>query len=75
MNDNQNSSTGRLFAGAREVRAKDTPDELSRHFASYMRLFDDFVRLLICQSHWEVARFFAGCRGRFLMAQAHVAFL
>jgi len=74
MNNSESSSTERLIAGAREPRGKDVLHAASRHFPSYLRLFDNFLGLLISESHWGAARLLAGCCGRFPTAEAHVAF-
>jgi hypothetical protein len=75
MNNRENSSTEPLIAGARELRGKHALNDASRHFASYLRLFDIFFGPLISESHWGSARLLACCCGRFSTAQAHVAFL
>jgi hypothetical protein len=75
MNNRENSATERLIAGARERRGKHALHEASRHFPSYLRLFDIFFGLLIPESYWGTPRLLAsGCR-RFRTAQANVAFL
>jgi hypothetical protein len=75
MNNRENSSTERLIAGSRDLRGKLITHDTTRHFPSYLRLFDNFFGLLISESHWGAARLLAGCCGRFPSAQAHVAFL
>jgi hypothetical protein len=75
MNNGESSSTERLIAGARELRDKHTLHADTTHFASYLRLFDNFFELLICESHWGAARLSAGCCGRFSTAPPNVAFL
>jgi len=74
MNNREDSSTKRLISPVRELRGKQPLHEELRHFPSYLRLFDNFFGLLISESQLGAARLFAGCCGRFPMAQAHVAF-
>jgi hypothetical protein len=75
MNKRENSATERLIAAARALAGKHTLDDASRHFASYLRLFDIFFGLLISDSYWGAARLLASCCSRFRTAQANVAFL
>jgi hypothetical protein len=75
MNHGESSSTERLIAGARELRDKHTLHADAAHFASYLRLFDNFFELLICESHWGAAQLLGGCCGRFPTIPPHVAFL
>jgi hypothetical protein len=75
MNDRQNSPTEQLIARAQELRGKYALHDASRHFASYLRLLDDFFRLLISKLHRGAARLLAGCWEQFATARAHVAFV
>ena len=60
---------------ARDLAGKETLNDASRHFPSYLRLFGTFFELLIFESHWGAAPLLPGCCGGFSTAQAHVAFL
>lgn len=75
MNNREISLTERLVVDARELAGKETLNEASRRFASYLRVFDNFFEPLIAESHWGAGRLLSGCCGRFPTAQAHVAFL
>jgi hypothetical protein len=75
MNNRENSSTERLIAAARELLGKHTLHDASRHFPSYLRLFDTFFELLIFESHWGATPLLPGRCGRFSTAHPHVAFL
>jgi hypothetical protein len=75
MNNRENSSTECLISGARELRGKHTRHDVSRHFPSYLRLFDNFFGLLISELHWGAGRLLTGCYGAFPTAKPHVAFL
>jgi hypothetical protein len=75
MNNSEDSPTERMIADASELREKQALHDCSRHFPSYLRLFDIFFGLLISKSHWGAARLTTGCGGRFPTAHAHVAFL
>jgi hypothetical protein len=75
MNDRESSSTERLIADAREPRDKETLNDASSRFPSYLRVFDNSFGPLIAESDWGAARSLASCWGQFPTAQAHVAFL
>jgi hypothetical protein len=75
MNNSESSSIERLIPGGRELRGKDRLRDASRHFPSYLRLFDIFFGSLISKSQGGAARLLASCCGRLSTAQAHVAFL
>jgi hypothetical protein len=75
MNQRENSSTERLIADARELRSKETLNDASRRFPSYLRLLGTFFELLIFESHWGAARLLPGGFGGFSTAHPHVAFL
>jgi hypothetical protein len=75
MNNSESSSPERLIAGARKRLGKRTLQDDSRHFPSYLRLFDIFFGLVISESHRGAARLLASCCRRFGTAQANVAFL
>jgi hypothetical protein len=74
--DNREISLGeRLVVDARELAGKETLNDASRRFASYLRVLGNFFVPLIAESHWGAARLLSGCCGRFFTLQAHVAFL
>ena len=75
MNNKEMSSMERLVVDARELAGKETLDDDSRRFASYLRVLGNFFVSLIAESHWSAARSLSGCSGRFPTARAHVAFL
>jgi hypothetical protein len=75
MNDKENSSTDRLNAAARELEVTQRAHGASRHFASYLHGFDNFLALLASESQWGLPPLLARCCGRFPEAQAHVAFV
>jgi hypothetical protein len=75
MNDSESSAPERFIAGVRKRLGKGTLQDDSRHFPSYLRLFDIFFGLLISESYWGAARLLASCCRRFHTAQANVAFL
>jgi hypothetical protein len=75
INNREISITERLVVDARELAGKETLNDPSRSFASYLRLFGTFFELLIFESHWGAGPLLPSCCGRFSTAQAHVAFL
>jgi hypothetical protein len=75
MNNKEMSSMERLVVDTRELAGKETLDDDSRSFASYLRVLGNFFVPLIAESHWGAARLLSGCCGRFPTARAHVAFL
>jgi hypothetical protein len=75
MNNREISLTERLVVDARELAGKETLNDASRRFASYLRVLGNFFVPLIAESHWGAARLLSGCCGRFPTARAHVAFL
>jgi hypothetical protein len=75
MNNRRISLTERLVVDARELVGKETLNDASRHFPSYLLLFGTFFALLVFESRWGAARLLSGCCGRFPTARAHVAFL
>jgi hypothetical protein len=75
MNNRESSWTERLIAGARQRLGKHALHEASKHFPSYLRLFDIFFGPSISDSYWGTARLLASCCRRFRTAQANVAFL
>jgi hypothetical protein len=75
INDREIFLRERLVVDARELAGKETLNDASRRFASYLRLFGIFFGLLISESYSGTARLFARCGGRFPTLQAHVAFL
>jgi hypothetical protein len=75
MNNRETSSGERVIADVRELRGKETLNDASRRFPSYLRVFDNFFGPLIAESYWGAAPLLARCCGRFPTAQAHVAFL
>jgi len=75
MNNREISLTGRLVVDAHELAGKETLNDASRCFASYLRVLGNFFVPLIAESHWDAARLLSGCCGRFPTARAHVAFL
>ena len=75
MNNREISLTERLVVDARELPDKETLNDASKRFASYLRVLGNFFVPLIAESHWGTARLLSGCRGRFPTARAHVAFL
>jgi len=75
MNNRESSSTERLVADVRELAGKETLNDASRRFPSYLRVFGNFFEPLIAESHWGAARLLSGCCGRFPTARAHVAFV
>jgi hypothetical protein len=75
MDNRKNSSTERLIATVPERRGKYTLQQVTSHFPSYLRRFDNLFGPLISESQWGAARLSAGCCGQFPTAQAHVAFL
>jgi hypothetical protein len=75
MNSTENSAPERLIAAERELCGKRTWHDGSRHFASYLRLFDIFFGLLVSDSYWGASRLLASCCRRFGTAEANVAFL
>jgi hypothetical protein len=75
MNNREISLTERLVVDARELAGKETLNDISRRFASYLRVLGNFFVPLIGESHWGAARLLSICCGRFPTARAHVAFL
>jgi hypothetical protein len=75
MNNREISLTERLVVDARELAGKETLNDTSRRFASYLRVLGNFFVPLIAESHWGAARLLFICCGRFPTARAHVAFL
>jgi hypothetical protein len=75
MNNREISLGERLVVDARELAGKETLNDASRRFASYLRVLGNFFVPLIDESHLGVARLLSGCCGRFPTARAHVAFL
>jgi len=75
MNNREISLTERLVVDARELAGKETLNDTSRRFASYLRVLGNFFVPLIAESHWGAARLLSICCGRFPTVQAHVAFL
>jgi hypothetical protein len=75
MNETVNCSAEGLIVQARRVAGKETLNDASRHFPSYLLLFGIFFELLLSESLWGGARLLVSCCGRFSTAQAHVAFL
>jgi hypothetical protein len=75
MNNRKISLTERLVVDAHELAGKETLNDASRRFASYLRVLGNFFVPLIAESHWGAARLLSGCCGRFPTARAHVAFL
>ncbi len=75
MNNSEISLTERLAVDARELAGKETLNDASRRFASYLRVLGNFFVPLIAESHWSPARLLSGFRGRFPTARANVAFL
>jgi len=75
MNNREIFLTERLIVDVRELAGKETLNDASRRFASYLRVPDNFFALLIPESHWGAARLLSGCCGRFPTARRHVAFL
>ena len=75
MNNRKISLTERLVVDAHELAGKETLNDAARRFASYLRVLGNFFVPLIAESHWDAARLFSGCCGRFPTARAHVAFL
>ena len=75
MNNREISLTERLVVDAHELAGKETMNDASSRFASYLRVLGNFFVPLIAESHWGAARLLSGCCGRFPTARAHVAFL
>jgi len=75
MNNGEGCSKQQLIAGARAFRTNQASRDVSVRFPSYLRLFDNFFRLLICELPWGAAGLPAFCCGRFPMAGPYVAFL
>jgi hypothetical protein len=75
MNNREISLGERLVVDARELAGKETLNDTSKRFASYLRVLGNFFVPLIPESHWGAARLLSGCCGRFPMARPHVAFL
>ena len=75
MNNKEISLMEQLVVDARELAGKETLDDDSRRFASYLRVLGNFFVPLIAESSPGAARLLSGCCGRFPTARAHVAFL
>jgi len=75
MDNRETSLIERLVVDVRELAGKETLNDATRRFASYLRVFGNFFVQLIAESPWGAARFLSGCCGRFPTARAHVAFL
>jgi hypothetical protein len=75
MNNRKSFLTQRLVVDAHELAGKETLNDASRRFASYLRVLGNFFVPVIAESHWGAARLLSGCCGRFPTARAHVAFL
>jgi len=75
MNNREISLTERLVVDVRELSGKETLNDASRRFASYLRVLGNFFVPLIAESHLGAARLLSGGCGRFPTARAHVAFL
>jgi hypothetical protein len=75
MNNRKISLTERLVVDAHELAGKETLNDVSMRFASYLPVLGNFFVPLIAESHWGAARLLSGCCGRFPTARAHVAFL
>jgi hypothetical protein len=75
MNNRKSFLTHRLVVDAHELAGKETLNDASRRFASYLRVLGNFFVPLIAESHWGAARLLSGCCRRFPTARAHVAFL
>ena len=75
MNNWKISLNEGLVVDTRELAGKETLNDASRRFASYLRVLGNFFVPLIAESHWGAARLLSGCCGRFPTARAHVAFL
>jgi len=75
MNNNKSSSTERLVADARELNGKETPNDASKRFPSYLRVPGNFFARLKAELHWRATRLMLGCCRRFPTARPHMAFL
>ena len=75
LNNREISLTERLVVDARELAVKETLNDASRRFASYLRVLGNFFVPLIAESHWGAAQLLSGCCGRFPTVRANVAFL
>jgi hypothetical protein len=75
MNKTVNSSTERLIVQAHRIAGKETLNDPSSRFPSYLCVLGIFFGPLSAESHSGAARLLAGCCGRFPTAPRHVAFL
>jgi hypothetical protein len=75
VNNRENSSGERVIADVRELRGKETLNDASGRFPSYLHIFDNFFGPLTAESYWGAAPLLASCCGGFPTAQSHVAFL
>ena len=75
MDNRETSLIERLVVDVRELAGKETLNDATRRFASYLRVLGNFFVPLIAESYWGAALLLSGCCGRFPTARAHVAFL
>jgi hypothetical protein len=75
MSKTVSSSTQRLLGYTPGLAAKETLNDASSHFPSYLRLFGNFFQLHAAELHWGTAQLLYVCCVRFFMAQASVAFV
>jgi hypothetical protein len=75
MNNSESSSTEGLVADTRKLGDKETLNETSRRFPSYLRVPGNFFARLKAELHWRATRLMLGCCRRFPTARPHMAFL
>jgi hypothetical protein len=75
MNNGESSSTERLIADPRELGGKETLNDVSKRFPSYLGVPGNFFARLKADLHWQATRLMLGCCGRFPTARPHMAFL
>src|SRR4029453_14639732 len=75
MDKGESSSIQRLIADARELHSKETLNDASRRFPSYLRVPGNFFARLKAELYWGAVRLLLGCCRRFPTARPCVAFL
>jgi hypothetical protein len=75
MNKTERSSIERLTAHLLEVAGKETLNDASSRFASYLRVFGNFFERHAAKSHWGAAQLSPACCVRFATVPASMAFV
>jgi hypothetical protein len=75
MNKIASSSTERLVVHAHAVAGKETLNDASNYFPSYLRVFGNFFEVYAAKSHWGAAQSMAASGVRFPTAPGNVAFV